>query len=121
MRYFPVVALLFVLTYSAQGQEDNVLDPASMRKGETGKLPRATNKTRYVVADTLDDEVLVTQQFEGKIVARFFLRDKEAVAHFKRMGNGGNGKVIELPHVYAVVGFKTLDRTLPVIAFKRLR
>lgn len=114
------------------------LDPGNMHKGDTGTLPRTSNRLRYFVAEAVfDDDILIgVQQLlpystttvmdrgDGhrtrvtqpsgdawQIGERFFLKDPFFAAI--------HPSSLELPDVYTVIGTKTINGvTLPRLSVK---
>lgn len=124
MRFFfaSIVCLAFALT--AIGQDENILNPALMFRGDIGKLPRTTKSNWYEAYRTFDDEVLILQMEKQnnsvKPSARFFVRDAEFVKKYEGLtGTQRESPIVEMPDVYKVVGTKNLGATLPVIAIHK--
>lgn len=119
-----LVVILCALTAAAQ--DDNILNPSRMPKGAIGKLPRTTKNNCYDAYRTLDDEVLIVQidnsgDGQGKIVARFCIRDAGFVEKFKGLtGKPEEATTVDMPHVYKVVGTKNVGgKSLPVIVIHK--
>lgn len=93
MRKIIICCLLIVFTSPLFSQEIvRTLDPKTMVRNETGKLPKTGNGRAYYVGRVIDDEDVLIGMEDGNrrglFVARFFIRDPQLVKQFKDKDNG---------------------------------